>query len=729
MQQPHHKHYRCVSSSSCQHDYANTSNFRLEAQPGERDASRPTERRVKRAQYFSPANERAKTRNSAPSRPQDWAQVKRSKAPSSRRLIHLFEHSQSQQADRSARESPATLSKQSTTMRNIITPVDYQASESDLSDDSLDDQRLDVDKLDARERRKTNFYRKLTKPNWAPPTDYRQYEHLTSASSPICPNGPQPRSTLSFAHRAATCGPSIVRHQKSSSKRLLNQLARLRKLDEPLYRVKRPEKVAQVESLIEQLEKVASDLQEDEHLLDRADRRDWPAEFHRRLIEEATGTTCDQVSKLPSKPETNQSAVLDPAAYRVSDPMEEEAVTRSHLRLSPIEPSGSTLPTRLFRTRPLPYADRYLDDLAVRRLSHLGKTSSLADQQRPHQMSYLLCTSAYTSNSTKQSTSIYEDQLELDRRLLLDDFHYRNYTRAKLDPFEPPFGIPRQVSSHSSASHYLRQQQGQSRSLYRDPCVDRRNESRVSFSLKQTSPVSGRVSADSGLPPGIGSPMSPGFGSSDQPRPSSSTGNLTKLQPKAPLDTDDRPDDAALEIDLAPELADGEAPNPILEFCQAEYRATPSRDRPRIQVRNPRARSPLIRTSSRTPSPLPTACKLDPSESPVQVQCYTDTWSRRRKARQELEVCYDFSNDEDDVIGIDDHIYNAGPSIRASPIVTTLDDNSSSCSSANTSSLERLQYRGDLNKPDEAIQVKSDSPRFSIGEYRTLSRRSGLKIL
>lgn len=721
---------QCVSStSSCRHDYANI--VGSIGRPGEQSASRAAERRARGSQYLSPsAPERAKTRDRAGAWMQDRPGAKLIRPVRLRQLIHLFERLQTEQEDRIQDQQVAQVkstNKQATIMRNIITPVDYQASESELSDDSLDDQQPGNQPGKQRKLYESNLHRKLTNTNWAPPTDWRQYEHLTTASSPICPNGPQPRPTLSFAHRAATCGPAIVKHQRSSSKRLLNQLARLRKLDEPHYRVKRPEKVAQVESLIEQLEKVADDLRDDERLLDRADSRDWPAEFHRRLIEEATETSNEQPCiQARSCNHTHPQEVR--ATYRMCDPMEEQAINRSHQRLTPSE-AGSTLPTRLHRTRPSPFADRYLDDLAVRRLSQLsrGSTGSVGSQWQ-HQMSYLLCTSAYTPDSRDllASTVSIDDQLELDKRLYIDDLHYRNHAKTKLDPFEPLFGIPRQVTSHSSASHYLRQQACRDQSSELGPQVQRRPDSRVSFSLKQTSsPAGGRISADSGLPPGFGSPMSPAPSTSIHPKPIKQAKNIDN-QPQAVTDLDD--DDAAVEVDLPVELesksGERESSSPILECYQAEFRATPTRRRPRIEVKNPRAKSPLLRTTPTSPSPLPTACKMDPAESPVQVQCYTDTWQRRtRRSKQEFEVQFDFSSDEDNQVQ-----NSSEESEKATRILTTL-DNSSPGSSLNESSIERLHYRGEKSTSGQSPQMKLDSPRFSIGEYKSLDRRSGLKIL
>lgn len=673
-----------VSSSSCGHDYAN-----------KRPTASSTIYVSKSSTGGASCASKRKRARDLPGRRQEEAQagcraLSSSRVDAKRRntladLIELFE-----QRARLADQSQQARSEASM-VRNIITPVDYQPAESGKEDGELSEDSLDYQHERPRQR---SLHRKLTDPNWQPATDWRKYEHLTSASSPNCPSVVGSESRARPVQRAPISGPPIVKHQKSCSRNLLNQLARLRKLDKPLYRIRRPEKVAQVESLIEQLERVATEWQEDERLLDRADLRDWPAQFS----ESSRRASERDLSSEQEPNETNSDGL-----YRLSEPMEDEAIERSHLRLA-----FRTLPARIHRSNPLPFADRYLDDLAVRRLN--GRLPSSSRCRQALQMSYLLCTSAYTSADQK---TIEEPEIEELPDPDQDDLHYRTRIKTKLDPPEPPFGIPRQPVSHSSASHYLRQQTN----LKPDSPSHKRSDSRVSFSLKAgpESPA-GRVSADSGLAGGVGSPMSPA--------PSSA---LTKRTPFTEQQVSDE-DDAAIEIDLAGELetrspliADGKdgvsnRPSSALELHQAEYVATPTRRRPRIEVRNPRSKSPLLRVNPSSParsSPNP----INESKSRVQVRCYSDTWQRKsRRPSEELEIRYEFSTDDDD-----EDVPEVGDQPRVVRTTSPPAD-----SSSNESSIERLQYRAG---PKSNQQFKSESPKFTIGEYKSLDRRSDLKIL
>lgn len=142
----------------------------------------------------------------------------------------------------------------------------------------------------------------------------------------------------SAGSRIGTCGPPLVRHQKSNSRRLLNQLARLRCLSEPAYRVKRPEKVAEVESLIEQLERLTHELDEDEHLLDRAERRDWPFEYHEdsNESEDSGDDRIKRVNWLDDE-QTLVPRIEDGIDFGERDdihPIEMETIERSHTNLS-----------------------------------------------------------------------------------------------------------------------------------------------------------------------------------------------------------------------------------------------------------------------------------------------------------------------------------------------------------------------------------------------------------
>lgn len=418
--------------------------------------------------------------------------------------------------------------------------------------------------------------RKLTDPRWQPPTDARKYEHklwdrmvkqqraqskrwYTSAGS----IGRQNLTKCAPASVAATCGPPIVKHQPTNSKRLLNQLAKLRAPSEPGYRVRRPESVAKIEDLIEQLERATSEWAEDEHLLDRAERRDWPARYHEQFANNRPRPDSDRDTPAPADNRRRALQQPEPApsplpvgaldfGHRVDvDPIEAESIARSHSALAAADSQQglassaySSLAGRQPGRRAGGLADRYHDDLAVRRLS---RSPSVASERRTaasqHQASYLLCSNAYTPSI--EGPTCANDSLE--RRLQTDDLHFRSVKPRQFAP-EPPFGVPknpgaistcyltaaqrlacgrpRSVGGARAPTTIMRQQHQDTLSACHHDCEciksgdkcqttrrldgqdgcpasGKRTESRVSFVESIYDRTSGCVSADSGI---VGAP-------------------------------------------------------------------------------------------------------------------------------------------------------------------------------------------------------------------------------
>lgn len=725
-------------------------------------------------------------------------------------------------------------------MRNIITPVKYQLSETDDGDEEDDEEVVDDEQEQESAWLTGNGSglaraalhrvaikgvpvlpqpesRKLTKTNWQPATDGRRYEQLTgagqcqratskldeqqSASSSNCLQSSMRKHcrALSSSSLAATRGPPIVKHQMSSSRRLLNQLARLRRLSEPNYRIKRPEKVEQVESLIDQLERATIEWEEDDQLLDRAERRDWPQQYHERYSQPS-----HQVSE---QPKVDSQISIDFGRRDDVHSLEEDAIARSHsifnihqvspemdqhqqqparVRYTAAGPWTSSLGRPNRRLQPPAFADRYHDDLAVRRLSSKSPTAShsrlglVSDQTNEmqvnfssaHQLSYLLCSNAYTP------TIEGADWDAVDRQVRNDDLHYRNI-KNKPDPYEPPFGIPRQPSlagTHSSASHYLRYptnnvsaspspictcscacdrhqmlQHRQTTHKKNDYTPRKRADSRVSFlehfpTSDRTRWYSGCNSADSGVVGGD-TPLSMGERQSTSSRltpnsPQNSAHFESKAQSGLTTDccnqqqsdfeyVDTEEVDLNLELkktdqDKFDDSTDKWSPcqSPALERYKAEIRATPVKRRPRINFENPRAKSPLLRTSKK---PVVPAKKLSKSNGVVQVQCYQDTIessSTMRNSTSEFECRLNFDDDNEE--------WEERP--RARRILTTNLD--SSDSSPNESSIDRYNYRGDkkvINTISNTMRVHTrrddnEKPLFSIGEYKPLNKPN-LKIL
>lgn len=711
-------------------------------------------------------------------------------------------------------------------MRNIITPVKYQLSETDETDEEQEEEEESEQEIGSSTRESSTRLagnssrgnrstetdshhvanksvaglpksRRLTATNWQPATDGRQYdrliggqktreqqfvaeEHLQIPTKKIVGT-----RKISSGLLAASRGPSIVKHQASSSRRLLSQLARLRRLDEPNYRVKRPEKVAQVESLIDQLERATVEWEEDDYLLDRAERRDR-SQQHDQAYPESQA----QDGRAETIP------VVDFGCRNDVNSLEENAIARSHSMLSmKHQPSNMDLqpqdnqvryraagsyssslgrPTQASRHRI--FADRYYDDLAVRKLgsnspsfrrSRLSLTPDTQTEMQVnfssgHQMSYLLCSNAYTPAIDDADWNI------LDRRVHLDDLHYRNI-KNKPDPHEPPFGIPRQpalAGTHSSASHYLRrqisepsaspphtcrcscscaqhqptqhQQQAYSTNLQ---AAQKRVDSRVSF-VDRTSigDNHGYASADSGVAGG-GTPVSLGERQSTLYRgtPSSFPDVACSTKVGSPVNRHQQPDleyadteEVDLDLDLnETRRVEHEETNsqwspcdsPALERYMAKIRATPVKRRPTINIENPRSKSPLLRATRRIVTPT-TPTKRPTGEDMIQIQCYGDTNRNPSHSRpiSEIECRYNFNDDDDEP-----------EQPRARKIVTTNLDGSDS--SPNESSIERYNYRGQSRvikstQPDKrsCIEPKIETPLFSIGEYKPLNRPN-LKVL
>lgn len=603
---------------------------------------------------------------------------------------------------------------------------------------------------------------------------------------------------------AAKRGRPIVKHQISSSRRLLNQLAKLRRLNEPLYRIKRPEKVEEVEKLIEKLERATQEWEEDENLLDRAESRDWPLEYHRRFSDYNQITEqAEEPSNVKSRDSTKQREDIEDFGCRLDvNPLEQDTIARSHHKYnmdtttSLMRPgsysANSTLQNRASR-RSRAFADRFMDDLAVRRLSStkLSPHHSVSPVQISNQpqMSYLLCSNAYTPSIDTNLYSAYET---LDQRVRYDDLYYRN-VKNKPESFEPPFGIPRQLTvaaGHSSASHYLRRQDNAKTpppttttttcacicnsndnnnidDNYKECCeqqiANKRSDSKVSFN-DIVDRASGSTSVDSGV--AAGSPYSLG-------RTSSATSRLTSVpSPLAPIDNSlngraqhrETPikqyvyeDDVTQEVDLDEELVKGRyrlpsksdidleqtqsiCESPILERYKAEMRVTPIRRRPKISIENPRAKSPLLQIVAnkemKSPKQFTNNNNVEHEQQPkVQIQCYDDQQKRPvSRSMTELECIYDFQDEEDDDGGEEE-----GEGVKKlvgkqpSYIINTNYETSDSSLINETPSDGHLDYRGEqsrttkLDTQPEKQQDKS-GPSFSIGEYKPLNKPN-LKIL
>lgn len=649
-------------------------------------------------------------------------------------------------------------------MRKIITPVKWEPSDEATTETATTSTSLDSLDYDADDHERY-INKKLTKTNWQPATDGRKYEHkLLSKQHKASRHQLQNGATGCFCSynpstSFASAGQSLIRHQQSNSRKLLDQLARLRHLNELNYQVKRPEKVARVESLIEQLEKVTNELEEDDRLLDRAELRDLPERF--RVIRDQA------VSERFNMSETENDNNDGEQLYRNDMlSLEENAIANSHEQIAAPERARSSWleNSTLNRRKPLAksYYDRlYHDDLAVRRLAMNNSLTSAGGQSvGDNNFSYLLCSNAYTPTMSDNTNNI--DNL-IDRRIKNDDLHYRSLlARRQKPPHEPPFGIPRQEatpSNHSTASHYLRMatksQQTNTKPIGACVCCClhhkqvAKGDSRVSFNFDD-----GRTSADSGVVIGspIGMPIS-SSASSTTPRPSA-TSRL--VQSKSSQSTQSKPnqdnqkqrqnidnkyaylnEDVSEEIDLSKELQrihlnstldeiQSACESPTLERYRAEYKPQGvTRRRPRINIENPRAKSPLLKVATNNQSTMETISRQSQKSdggraTPVKIQCYND---KSTKPTTELECRYDFNGDEDE----DEGEMVDWPMQRR--IITTDLDNIDS-SENNESSIERLNYRGEPFIKEATTTPKSNTsgPIFSIGEYKTLNKYN-LKIL
>lgn len=305
------------------------------------------------------------------------------------------------------------------------------------------------------------LHRKLTSTNWQPPTDGRKYELRTHERRKLGTSHEQ-QGRQAATQRAGRELDTIVRHQTSSSRRQLEQLARLHQLDElaGLYRVGRQGRrghssAERVEELIEQLERATSEMDEDEHLLERAERREMSANCaemaaarHRRLRQQLPGQELASNELAP-----RDARLIDFGRRADVDPLEERSIAQAHCALGADKTASETM-----GTRPSFVADRHRDDLAVRRVSGqpASRSSSLNNEERQRRIcsptgmdprvSYLLCSDAYAPRiEGRAAASALVDSLE--RRARLDDLHYRTLRRRE-EPAEPPFGVPRRPEAH-----------------------------------------------------------------------------------------------------------------------------------------------------------------------------------------------------------------------------------------------------------------------------------------
>lgn len=618
--------------------------------------------------------------------------------------------------------------------------------------------------------------KQLTKLRWQPPTDGSQYLEgrfnrgykKSSNANANCDdddddddqnyknNKPEAKTKTSFrcpsgvsSTGIAQFGPSIVRYQPSNSRRRLDQLARIRRLKEPKYRMKRPEKAAKVEQIIEQLEKVNAQWEEDEQLLDRAERRDWPEKYYSQY----KNTTNDN-KRLDSSIEQDKEFLddINLGCREEMDSLEVAEVYKSHSRLSRssyIElsrpPTGFSSNSN-YRARPSPFADRYADDLAYRRLNRTNVIANGIQKQTNHnpeypEQSYLLCSAApfgYSASCSPSSDYLVTQgpcsaNSTLERRMIHnDDLYFRQNVKRKPDPPEPPFGIPRQpasASAHSTASHYLRRsdcdqvRQPNNNWNYNvktenSPVSNRYSstkiksgESRVSFhegtNDNHKLGLIGRESVDSGV--AIASNMN------ESPVARNSNLDMANSHKQSssvtPIETNSInigfTDDAADELDLNEELGfyndeesrsfiykDEACESPIQETYRAEYMATPIKSRPSIMVENLRSKSPLLTKNTTTPistmDKIKSQNKDDSPDTPkVMIQSYTDSMKRRRnQSNYGASPATDslecrLDFDDDEEDDDDEEL------VRGFVVVDqNLDD-----SSLNESSIERLNYR------------------------------------
>lgn len=465
----------------------------------------------------------------------------------------------------------------------------------------------------------------------------------------------------------ADLGPQIVRHSSNSSKHRLRQLARLRRKQSLEYRVKRPKEVERVEGLIKELEQVSDTWNEDERLLERAARRDWPLLEQARLQQLTTEN--DYNSDIGSSATTPTLAAtrLDFGQRNKVHMIEMESIERAHAALAlpgqgrdrrrrqvdSISLNGS-LSSRSGLSRRSIFADKYWDDLAVRRLRQCSSTPPPSQFGLPRDslgrcsLSYLLCTPAYTPSAIDPM----EDQIGLERERLLhnpfpvdsDDLLWRRVRspgRAKMDEDEPPFGMPKRSLQQYRSSGSIAVGRSQTEVGTKvEP--SQRSESRVSFAAESefksatpveshtshtstSEPVSAQqqrcVSVDSGVEaPATGTATAATTPHGDEIFHDEENNHRNESDVSVTEFFDEKTvRDQMRELVIEPEEAhipetgcpsspgefefvdDLVLPSP--ERLWTQVGLTPAKQRPHIPIENPRSKSPLLRAPKLVEAP------------------------------------------------------------------------------------------------------------------------------
>lgn len=462
----------------------------------------------------------------------------------------------------------------------------------------------------------------------------------------------QARNTTSTT-LGADLGPQLVRHSSSSSRHKLRQLARLRRKQNLEYRVRRPKEIEKVERLINELEQVSDTWNEDERLLDRAARRDWPLLERARLSSELHRS--DEENSDIGSLVTTATTTTDFGLRNRVHPIEMESIERAHAnlrypnrsrrQLDSISLNGSVGSGARLSRRSL-FADKYSDDLAVRRLRQTSSSPSPSQFGLPRDplgrcnLSYLLCTPAYTPSPI----NTIDGSIEIERERLLanpipidsDDLLWRRVrtpTNDKAHEEEDlPFGIPkRSQQQYRSSTASLPNDEVQTKVDTKIDTNNQRSESRVSFAaedeLKSATPVESSsytsnelmktslhrcISADSGV-------VAPGAGTATATTtPPGDDGDFSQNNHRNESDvsvTDYFNEQTVREqirqLVIGPEETQTpkisrtnsfeyfrpsfRCESPTFERLRAQLSRTPSRQRPHIPIENPRSKSPLLR--------------------------------------------------------------------------------------------------------------------------------------
>ena len=228
---------------------------------------------------------------------------------------------------------------------------------------------------------------------------------------------------------------------------------------------RRRDPLSELEALFAQLA-----LQEDEDLLDRADRRDWPIAFYdmQKHMQQRKMKKSKQVNGRPRKQlcqQQQQGREQQVSSCRMTSQVSCLNERESNLCCS--NPSRVRAPP--VRKSALP--DILSDDLAVRKQLHNGKrmspSSSPVNTGRENKClpmaSFLLFSPAFIPSVTlprdylDSASGVLQVQPDIDA----DDWNWRRFTAssgaiAPLPPRHPPFGIPLRVDKVPCLHDYTR---------------------------------------------------------------------------------------------------------------------------------------------------------------------------------------------------------------------------------------------------------------------------------